>query len=562
MTLRNLATFVLLALLVVFAAPARAQLPDGAASPAGEATPEPVPPELSSPRQTVATFLEAMPEASPLRPDLERLARSTLDLADLNSLTRNERGADLARRLYAILQVLGVVAGGLPDEAAGDTVVAARWAEGEIVLARQQDGSWLFSRQTLASVPQMYDRLMEAGRISSPSQDMPAMLRQRVAGLMAWQWLSLVLLVLSGLVLARLVCTGLCHLGRAWLKRHEVQADDRMVVRVLRPVAWLVFSLLLMAGLPLMHLPETVLVVLLLLLRFAAAVSGVLIAYHGVDPVSLAFRKLVVQGDAQADDMLVPLIRRTSKVVIVVFGVIFVAQNLGLNVWSLFAGFSIVGAAVALAGQDTVKNLFGSITVLFDRPFRVGDMVKVGEVDGVVEDLGFRSTRIRTLYDSVVTVPNAQFLTSNVDNLGARRARRFTATLGVLYSTPPQRLEAFCEGVRELVRQHPYTRKDDFHVCVNGLGASSIDILLYVFFTCPDWGTELAERHRLILDTLRLAADMGLEFAFPTSTVHLLQGQQSQPHPDGLTSDLLAEEQDLGRQAARRIARATLPPGQ
>ncbi len=562
MTSRNLATFVLLALLLVFAGPARGQIPGVVASPTGEATPEPVPPELSSPRHTVATFLEAMLEASPLRPDLERKARSTLDLADMNPVTRNERGADLARRLYAVLQVLEVVAGSLPDEVAGDTVVVARSAEGEIVLARQEDGSWLFSRQSLAAVPQMYDRLLEAGRISSPSQDMPAMLRQSVAGLMAWQWLSLVLLALSGLVLARLVCTGLCRLGRAWLRRNEVPADDQMVVRVLRPVAWLVFSLLVMAGLPLMHLPETGLVVLLFVLRFTAAVSGVLIAYHGVDPVSLSFRKLVVQGDAQTDDMLVPLVRRTSKVVIVVFGVMFVAQNLSINVWSLFAGFSIVGAAVALAGQDTVKNLFGSITVLFDRPFRVGDMVKVGEVDGVVEDLGFRSTRIRTLYDSVVTVPNAQFLNSNVDNLGARRSRRFTATLGVLHSTPQPKLDAFCAGVRELVRQHPYTRKDEFYVCVNGLGASSIDILLYVFLACPDWGTELAERHRLILDILRLAADMGVEFAFPTSTVHLFQGQESQPLPDGLTGDLVAEEQELARQAACRIARATLPQGQ
>ncbi len=542
--------------------PAQAQLPTPVLGPASqtEASLEvPAPPEhLSSPRRTLQTFLEAVPQASPLRPDLEAQARSTLDLEALNPVTRNERGADVARRLHSALQVLEVLPTDLPESSTEDTLVVARAPSGDITMTRQPDGSWLFSRQTVATIPAIYSELVSQGRIFSPGQDMPTMLRSSFLGLIAWQWLALILLALCTSVLTRVLVALVQRLGSRWLRHHQFQADEHVLHEVIRPVGWLVACLLWMAVLPMLQLPETILVVLLFAARFLAASAWVLTAYHSIDLVSLYFAHLADRTDSKFDEMLVPLVRRTLKVVIVVLGLIFVAQNLNINVWSLFAGFSIVGAAVALAGQDTVRNLFGSVTVLLDRPFRVGDWVNIGGVDGTVEDLGFRSTRIRTFYNSLITLPNAQLLTSSVDNYGQRQYRRYTTTLCVLYSTPAEKLEAFCEGIRELVQQHPYTRKDYYHVYVNDLGASSIDILLYVFFACPDWSTELRERHRLILDILRLAAELGVEFAFPTSTVHLFQGENTPARPDGLTAQEMTAHEELGRQAARRIARATL----
>jgi MscS family membrane protein len=542
--------------------PVQAQLPTPVLAPASpsDASPEvPAPPEqLSSPRRTLQTFMEAVPQASPLRPDLETQARATLDLEALNPVTRNERGADVARRLHSVLQVLEVTPSDLPEVAQEATLVVARAPSGEITMTRQPDGSWLFSRHTVAAIPSIYAELVSQGRISSPGQDMPTMLRSSFFGLIAWQWLALILLALSTAVLTRVLVALVQRLGSRWLRHHQFKADEHVLHQVVRPVGWLVACLLWMAVLPMLQLPETVLVVLLFATRFLAASAWVLTAYHSIDLVSLYFSRLADRTDSKLDEMLVPLVRRTLKVVIVVLGLIFVAQNLNINVWSLFAGFSIVGAAVALAGQDTVKNLFGSITVLLDRPFQVGDWVNIGGVDGTVEDLGFRSTRIRTFYNSLVSLPNAQLLTASVDNYGQRQFRRYTTTLCVLYSTPAEKLEAFCEGIRELVQQHPYTRKDYYHVYVNDLGASSIDILLYVFFACPDWSTELRERHRLILDILRLAAELGVEFAFPTSTVHLFQGEKTSARLDGLTAQEMTAHEELGRQAARRIARATL----
>jgi MscS family membrane protein len=206
-----------------------------------------------------------------------------------------------------------------------------------------------------------------------------------------------------------------------------------------------------------------------------------------------------------------------------------IAQVLGTNVTALFASVGIGGLALALAAQDTVSNFFGSLMVIVDRPFQVGDWIKTGDVEGTVEEVGFRSTRIRTFYNSLITLPNSNLIKASVDNLGDRTYRRWSTRLGIAYDTPAEKIDAFCEGIRELVRRHPYTRKDYFHIYFNEFGADSLQILVYVFFFTPEWATELRERHRLGVDIIRLAREIGIEFAFPTQTLYLRQEDWSPP---------------------------------
>jgi MscS family membrane protein len=136
---------------------------------------------------------------------------------------------------------------------------------------------------------------------------------------------------------------------------------------------------------------------------------------------------------------------------------------------------------------------------------------------------------VRTFYNSVITIPNARLVNASVDNLGARRYRRLKCMLSLQYDTRPEKIEAFCEGVRELIRRHPYTRKDYYMVYLNQLSDSSLDILLYAFHEAPDWATELRERHRLFVDIIRLAQRLGVEFAFPTRTLHLATAPSGLP---------------------------------
>jgi MscS family membrane protein len=221
----------------------------------------------------------------------------------------------------------------------------------------------------------------------------------------------------------------------------------------------------------------------------------------------------------------------------------------------LVTGLGIGGLAFAFAAKDTIENFFGSVTVLLDRPFEVGDWVIVGDTEGTVEELGLRSTRIRTFYNSQVTVPNATLVRATVDNLGRRAYRRWKTYLGVQYDTPPETLLAFTEGIRELVRQHPYTRKDFYQVWCNDFADFSLNILLYVFFRVPDWSTELRERERLFVDIVRLADRLGVQFAFPTRTVHLYR-EEHRPHEIAYEIPAGAHDSDAteaGVRAAREI---------
>ena len=260
------------------------------------------------------------------------------------------------------------------------------------------------------------------------------------------------------------------------------------------------------------------------MIQFAKVVSYfglVLLGWRFVDLFSLHLTEKTKKTVSKFDDLLVPLITRVLKVIVLIIAVLSIAEILQLPLASLVAGLGIGGLAIAMAAKDTIANVFGSVTIVSDRPFNIGDWVKIGDNEGTIERLGFRSTRIRTFYDSMVTVPNSNLLTAVVDNLGERQFRRYSTKLSLLYSTPAEKVDEFCEAVRQLILDQSDTRKDVFYVYLNDFSASSIDVLLYCFFKVPDWQAELHARHELLNGILVTARRVGVEFAFPTQTIHL-----------------------------------------
>ena len=228
---------------------------------------------------------------------------------------------------------------------------------------------------------------------------------------------------------------------------------------------------------------------------------------------------------------------------------------------AVMGALGIGGVALAFAAKDTISNFFGSMTVLADRPFGIGDWVVVGDVEGTVERLGFRSTRVRTFYNSVVTIPNSRMADTNVDNYGKRQYRRVRVMLSLTYDTPPEKIDAFCEGIRELIRLHPYTRKDYYHVYFNKFAASSLDVLLYAFFQVPDWSTELRERHKLFNDILRLAKRIGVDFAFPTQTLLMESvGDQTKRIEDATSKIAISDPDEYGVEHAAKVFESIYGP--
>ena len=175
------------------------------------------------------------------------------------------------------------------------------------------------------------------------------------------------------------------------------------------------------------------------------------------------------------------------------------------------------GLAFALAAKDTVANLFGSATIFASRPFQIGDWVYIDGTEGTVESVGFRSTRVRTFYNSLISVPNAKVVDSVVDNYGARQYRRVKAMLGLTYDTPPDKLEAFVVGVRELIANHPKTRKDLFEVHFYEFGPSSLNVLVYFFLSGRQLERGTASTPSLVLGVPQVGAKIGgeLRLSYP-----------------------------------------------
>ena len=274
-----------------------------------------------------------------------------------------------------------------------------------------------------------------------------------------------------------------------------------------------------------------------------------------VDIFFLYCEKKAQKTHSKFDDALVPLLRSGAKLVVIAVGLVFVGHSLTFDIRNIIAGLGVGGIAFALAAKDTLSNLFGSLTVILDRPFEIGDWVTFGNgVEGTVLRVGLRSTRIKTFYDSEVAIPNNQLTNMHVDNYGRRKYRRFTTKIGLQYDTPPEKIEAFCEGIRKLILERPHTRKNYFHVYFNEMASSSLNILLYVFWEVKDWSQELTERHRLLIDILRLAKTMEVEFAFPTQTLHLLN---QDPHETKTIGHNFHEE---GQKLAQEIAQKRISP--
>lgn len=242
--------------------------------------------------------------------------------------------------------------------------------------------------------------------------------------------------------------------------------------------------------------------------------------YNLINIFSKQFLKFADQSDNKFDDIFVPMFNKASKVILFCLFLVYLAKSFGVDVTGLVAGLGIGGLAFAFAAKDTLSNLFGSLMIVLDRPFEIGDYIVIDGIEGSVTEVGFRSTRVRTFYDSLITVPNNILSTKHVDNLGKRRYRRLNTKIGIEYDTPVEKIEAFCEGIRTIVASHPKTRKDTFHIYFNEMGASSLNILLYVFWEVASWSEELNEKQRLYIDIMRLAKQMNINFAFPTTTLH------------------------------------------
>lgn len=389
---------------------------------------------------------------------------------------------------------------------------------------RTADGyHWLFSRTTVERVPAWYSALEERWLLDRLP---PALLRLGPRDIVWWQWLAIPPLLLVAWVVGRLMgwLSGL--LIARITRRTQHTWDDELAERARAPLtgAWLLLFVLI--ELPFLRLNEPA-------ERFAhqvlKAATFLLLTWVAVRAVDLAARGLRQSGWANASPAyagLLPMGIRLTKLIVLIMAGIAILSELGYPVASLLAGLGIGGLAVALAAQKTVENLFGSVSIAVDQPFRVGDFVKVDEHLGTVESVGLRSTRLRTPDRTLVTLPNGKLADARIETFAVRDRIRLFCMLGLRYETTAAQLRQVLEGLRVVLRSHPKVHPDP-SVRLIALSESSMDIEVQAWFLTQDFGQFAEIREQTLLSFLEVIERAGTRLAFPSRTVYLNPPERS-----------------------------------
>ena len=261
-------------------------------------------------------------------------------------------------------------------------------------------------------------------------------------------------------------------------------------------------------------MPELAVTFLPGMLQFVVAIAVVVWAFRLVNIVHDVV--MMFDTDDQLDGTektLISALQSVLRFAIIFVGAVFVADSMGFDLTSLIAGLGISGLALALAAKDSISNFFGAITVLLDRPFKVGDWIIVGAAEGEVIEINLRTTLIRTSADTIITMPNANLVNTPVENVGKRRWRRWQTQLHLDINADGEAVDTFCQRVLKAIEEHPKTLKEEASFCqVSMISATSLDVDLNLYWDVSGGVEERQERAKLIIQIKNIAEDLGIEF--------------------------------------------------
>ncbi|MGB3465225.1 MAG: mechanosensitive ion channel family protein [Cyclobacteriaceae bacterium] len=425
------------------------------------------------------------------------------------------------------------------------------------IFIERRGNRWIFPKLAVLEIEKVHNDVFGFG-MSYLLEWLPKLGTQKIAGLHIWQAIALLGIIFFSFLLHKILTIIFQKLIIGYLRRSKFsELADMYVSPVARPLSVFIVLSIVLLFVPVLQLPIFFSKWVILVLRVSVPVFITIVCYKLVDLLSFYFKKLAEKTKSSLDDQLVPLISKALRLFIVIVGIFFVLLKLNVDIIPLLTGFSIGGLAFALAAQDTIKNFFGSLMIFIDKPFQIGDWITSGDIDGTVEEVGFRSTRVRTFRNSVTYVPNGVMADSTIDNHGLRIYRRFYTQIAVTYDTPTHLIEVFVEGLRKLVDNHPDTRKEVYEIYLNGMGDSSLNIMFYIFFKVPSWSEELRARHEILIKIIDLANELGVNFAFPTQTLHM----ETFPGQNGLSPVYDNTRQQL-QQKMNQFVAGSLPKSQ
>jgi small-conductance mechanosensitive channel len=258
------------------------------------------------------------------------------------------------------------------------------------------------------------------------------------------------------------------------------------------------------------------------IISLITAVGLTLVLYRFVGLIGQRLLRRAEATPSYVDEIVTSLATGLVKLAIVIMGIVVCAEIVELPYEGVITGLGIGGVALAFASRETVSNMLGGALLMTDRPFKRGDLVETDGQRATVVNVGLRSTRLRRLDDTIMIIPNAQLSDKAIINWGIRKRRRIDLSIGLTYATPRKKLDRFVKGLKELFKRQRYSDPEDCYIGLKDFGASAIEIEFRGFFRVYSYGDQVRVRHALVGEVITLAEEIGVSFAFPTRTVHLL----------------------------------------
>ncbi len=333
-----------------------------------------------------------------------------------------------------------------------------------------------------------------------------------------WIYALLAFFILSGL---RKPITGYTmKIMLALTAKTKTDFDRKLVKSFEGPFRFLVGFSGIYIALRLLNLPENVDGVILNIFRSLFIIAIAWGFMNLFNQTSGILENLAKRFSVEVNDILIQFIAKGVRVIIIALAVSIVVQEWGYNVNSFVAGLGIGGLAFALAAQDTLANLFGGMVITLDKPFTLGDWIATPSVEGVVEEISFRSTRVRTFAQALVHVPNATIVKEPITNWSRMGMRRVMFTLGVMYSTPKEKLERCTRSIEELLINHEEIDNDFIVVRFNEFNQSSLDIFIYCFALTTQWAEFLRIKEDINFKAMDILQKEGVSVAFPSRSIY------------------------------------------
>ena len=352
-----------------------------------------------------------------------------------------------------------------------------------------------------------------------------------IRGNSAWRFLLVLLVVLAAMVAGRIVQYAMNSYAVRLERKKGINALTLLLKALANPVYVAIFAAgIFVCKAPLFFHDEQGIRTAIqsgwtTIARVIAAIAVAYALYRLVDIIEYYLNRLVGKTETKLDDMLVPVVRKALRITIIIVAVLLVSESiLGANVKSLLLSAGVGGIAVALAAKDTIANFFGSVTIFADKPFQMGELVKIGDHFGPIEEVGFRSTRIRTLQGHLITIPNNVVATSMVENVGRRPFIRRTSNITITYGSGHTKARRAVEIMKEILAEVPEVNADREHpprVYFNEFNDWSLNIYMSYWVRPPDYWLYHQVNERVNLEMMKRFEAEKIEFAFPSQTLYV-----------------------------------------